>query len=99
MNTIKIKVTQKVLDQTAKSMNQEQIALSSIPKELAYCFQECTRSNKKTIILANSITLVLGDTSSIWRAHNNKSKDFDNLYTYLSSYPDKEFTFTCEMGS
>ncbi|SQD77580.1 hypothetical protein [Moritella yayanosii] len=46
---------------------------------------------------SGQLFLTLGDTSAIWRAHQDDPTDFDLLFSMLSSKPDKEFTFSYKL--
>ncbi len=96
METLKLKVTSKVINQAARAPGQQQIAISSPTGLLAVSISEANKKNRFRIRLADALTLQLGDTGAIWRAHNiEHEQDFDSLFDFLSGYPDKEFEFVC----
>ncbi|HDY7512065.1 TPA: hypothetical protein RQJ57_004338 [Vibrio vulnificus] len=99
MNKITLKVTSKVISHVinAQSKNQEQIALKVVSGQLLEQKHNITKSNKVDILVANQMTLTLGDTSAIWKSHQSDQVDFNVLFDFLSTKPDGEFEFTYEL--
>ena len=96
METIKLKVTSKVLAQLERAGNQQQIAMSEPTGSLAIAIGKCSKSNRLKMRFGGSLSLEVGDTGAIWRAHNDCHKsNFDRLFKFLSEQPDIEFTFVC----
>ncbi|CED61484.1 Putative uncharacterized protein [Moritella viscosa] len=100
MNLISIKVSAKVLDhiRTSISHNQEQIALKVVSGDLSYIIDTISKSRKVQLILAEQLVITLGDTSAIWKAHQEDVTDFDILFKMLSSKLDKEFVFSYKLS-
>ena len=99
MESIKLKVTSKVIDQSLKAKNQEQIAITSPTGSLASAIAEANKKNRIRLILGDAISLQLGDTGAIWRAHNPANEeDFDALFQFLSKFPNTEIEFVCSVG-
>ena len=48
--------------------------------------------------MAGQLVVTFGDTSAIWRAHQEDVTDFDILFKMLSSKPDKEFVFSYKVA-
>ena len=96
---ITLKVTSKVISHVinAQSKNQEQIALKVVSGQLLEQKHNITKSNKVDILVANQMTLTLGDTSAIWKSHQSDQVDFNVLFEFLSTKPDGEFEFTYEL--
>ena len=100
MDTIKLKVTSKVLKQIDVTKNQEQIAITNPTGSLVTSIAEANKRNPIRLEIASAFILTMGDTSAIWRIHNNESKtDFDSLFNLLKNYPDKEFEFICSVNA
>jgi predicted protein tyrosine phosphatase len=100
METVKLKVTSKVIAQVNKSEHehQEQIAITAPTGSLAPAIATANRHNRINISIASALTLNLGDTGAIWRAHNRGNEEaFDGLFEFLSRYPDKKFEFVCSI--
>lgn len=98
METVRLKVTTNSLEQKAKATNQEQIALKSTFRSISMKLAQASKKNQVCIRLANAFELKVGDTSAIWRAHNNENqKDFDRLFAFLSEKPDQEMEFICSI--
>lgn len=96
METVKLKVTSKVLKQSQKAANQEQIAITDATGSLAMSIAQVNKENRIRITIAGALSLDLGDTGAIWRAHNRDNEEaFDSLFEFLSRYPGKEFEFVC----
>ena len=96
METLRLKVTSKVINQAARAPGQQQIAISSPTGLLAVSISEANKKNRFRIRLADALTLQLGDTSAIWRAHNKEyERDFDSLFNFLAENADREFEFVC----
>lgn len=100
MQEIILKVTSRSLQYANKEdkWTNAQIAIIS-PKFNA------TKGNTVDIIIADVITLTIGDTHAIWYAHNknNKSKeDYKRLFSLLENHPDNNFKFlykVCDKNS
>ncbi|NRB80239.1 MAG: hypothetical protein HRU38_16480 [Saccharospirillaceae bacterium] len=99
MSLISIKVSAKVLDHISSSIshNQEQIALKVVSGDLSYIIDTISKSRKVQLIMAGQLVVTFGDTSAIWRAHQEDVTDFDILFKMLSSKPDKEFVFSYKL--
>lgn len=97
MEFIGLKVTSKVIQQTALSNAQEQIAVAQVPDHLKDVFAGLNKSNRQRIRIGSILELGVGDTHAIWGTHNEDSEDFKNLYSFLSGYPDKVFSFALEL--
>ena len=99
MESVKLKVSSKVIAQSKKDVNQEQIAITKIPGSLSTIIANAKKSNRVTIKIAGVLNLEVGDTSAIWKAHNsNYNQEFESLFEFLSKYPDKEFEFICTVS-
>jgi len=97
MESLKLKVSSKVLAQTQRAGNQEQIAITDPTEALAPIIAQASKKNRICLLLAGALTLYLGDTSAIWRAHNTQNETaFDALFEFLSKFPDQTFEFVCE---
>lgn len=96
MNLISVKVSTKVLAHIRSSIshNQEQIALIVVSGDLSCIIDTISKSRKVQLMMAGQLVVTLGDTSAIWRAHQEDTVDFDILFKMLSSKPDEEFVFT-----
>ncbi|ELV8644547.1 TPA: hypothetical protein RQL13_004481 [Vibrio vulnificus] len=99
MNKVTLKVTSKVIlhISNSKAKNQEQIALKVLSGQLLELKDQITKSTRVDILVANQITLTLGDTSAIWKTHQTNPAEFDLLFNFLSNKPDGEFDFTYEL--
>ena len=91
MSFVSVKVSVKVLDhiRSSSSKNQEQIALKDITGDLFHLIGTINKSRQVHLTMAGQLFLTLGDTSAIWRAHQDDPTDFDLLFSMLSSKPDK----------
>lgn len=102
MESLKLKVTSKVLAQVLKSenQNQKQIAIGdSKTGLLASALRAANKDNRIDINIAGAWTLAFGDTHATWRTHNSgKEKEFDALFEFLSKFPDMEFEFVCTLA-
>lgn len=97
MEFLKLKVTSKVLAQSQKAFNQEQIAITDPTEALAPIIAQASKQNRICLVFAGALTLYIGDTSAIWRAHNCQNEAvFDALFEFLSKFPDQAFEFVCE---
>jgi hypothetical protein len=100
MQSIKLKVTSRVIEQSGKARNQEQIAISDPTGSLVPAIALATRKNRVRLVLGGAISLELGDTGAIWRVHNPfDEENFDALFGFLSKFPDTEVEFTCAVDS
>lgn len=97
MEFIELKVTSKVIQQTAVSNAQEQIAVVQVPDHLKAVFGDLNKKHPQKIRIGSVLELDVGDTHAIWGTHNESSEDFKNLYSFLSGYPDKSFCFALEL--
>jgi len=99
MSLISVKVSTKVLDHICSSIshNQEQIALKVTSGDLYSIIDTISKTRKVQLIMAGQLVVTLGDTSAIWRAHQEDVTDFDILFKMLSSKPDKEFIFSYKL--
>ena len=102
MDTVMLKVTQKVLAQSQKSPDQRQISISDASStELKAQFETAGKNRKIRLLLAKRISMWMGDTGAIWYSHNRASKknqdDFDQLFSLLAHHPDAPFQFICEV--
>lgn len=98
MESLKLKVTSKVLAQSKKAANQEQIAITNPTDALIPLIAQANKLNRICLIFAGTLPLDLGDSSAIWRAHNSQNEAaFDALFEFLANYPDQEFDFLCEI--
>ena len=99
MSLISVKVSSKALAHICSSMsqNQEQIALKVKLGDLYDTVRTTNKSRKVQLIIAEQLVLTLGDTSAIWKAHQEDVTDFDVLFKMLSSKPDEEFVFPCRV--
>ena len=95
---LRLKVTQKVLDQMQRAPGQEQIAIVSVPGPLSDTVAQLSKNNRARIRVAGALVLELGDTAAFWRSHNRDClRDFDSLFDLLRQYPDVEFDFPCNL--
>jgi hypothetical protein len=100
MESIKLKVTSRVLAQSRKVKHQEQIAITDPTGSLASAIALATKKNRIRLVLGNAISLELGDTGAIWRVHNPFDEaNFDALFKFLSKFPDTEVEFICSVDS
>lgn len=97
MEYIELKVTSKVIQQTAVSNAQEQITIVRVQDHLKPLFGDLNKKHRQKIRIGSVLELDVGDTHAIWGAHNGSSDDFKNLYSFLSGYPDKTFCFALEL--
>ncbi|MBN1295969.1 hypothetical protein JXA80_04255 [bacterium] len=98
MDTIKLRVTSKVLAQSKDRKNQEQIAISKPSKQVRDIVGEAKKTRRVKLLLAGAISLEFCNNGAIWYSHNLKNqKEFDALFTFLSQFPDTEFEFVCSM--
>ncbi|MGF1839639.1 hypothetical protein [Vibrio atlanticus] len=99
MTLISVKVSSKALEhiRSSTSKNQEQMALKVISGDLFHIVDTINKSRKVQLTMADQLALTLGDTSAIWRAHQEDATDFDILFNMLSSKPDKEFVFSYKL--
>jgi hypothetical protein len=75
-----------------------QIAYSNPSEDIVAQLAAVTRSNRVTLRFGGIITLVLADSSSIWRVHNEQfTEDFDILFDFLAHYPSRRMRFVCEV--
>lgn len=75
-----------------------QIAYSNPSEDIAAQLVAITRTNRIALRIGGLITLVVADSSSIWRAHNKEAPDdFDYLFDFLSHYPSRKMRFVCEV--
>lgn len=89
METVKLKVTSRVINQTQNAQNQEQIAITEPSGPLASVIAAANSENRINVIFASALSLVLGDTGAIWRAHNRGNEDaFDGLFEFVYSIAD-----------
>ncbi len=95
MNQISMKVTVKALKHinSITSKNQQQIAIKAISGDLSSIVGTLNKSCKVNIKVSNQLLLSLGDTTAIWRSHQETPEDFDMLFKMLQCKPDKEFIF------
>jgi hypothetical protein len=99
MESLKLQVTEGVLAQVKKSVNQEMIAIGySKMGSFAPSLSAANTGNCIRINIAGAWTLDCCDTHAIWRSHNpDKEKEFDALFEFLSKFPDKKFEFVCTL--
>ncbi|MBW1803029.1 MAG: hypothetical protein JRJ85_20140 [Deltaproteobacteria bacterium] len=99
MGEISLVVTEAVLAEVGRGHDfQKQIALRKSSNDISAHLANINRDNMMTIILGNSIRLIVGDIGAIWRAHNNDHlEDFDDIYNLLSRRPDEEFRSICHI--
>jgi hypothetical protein len=100
MESLKLKVTSKVLAQVLKFENQKQIAIEdSKTGLLAASLHAANKTNCIHINIAGAWVLAFCDTHATWRSHNpGKEKEFDALFEFLSKFPDQEFEFVCALA-
>ena len=100
MGEITLVVTKDVLVEVFVKYNhyEKQIALRKASDDIIPLLVGINRDNRKTIILGNSIRLILGNNHAIWREHNDKHlEDFDDIFHLLSRRPDIEFRCLCQI--
>ena len=68
MESVKLKVTSKVIAQSKKATNQEQIAITKVTGSLSTVIGNANKSNRVTIKIADALSLEVGDTSAIWNS-------------------------------
>ncbi|MEZ9534006.1 hypothetical protein BCT40_05930 [Vibrio lentus] len=93
MDSITIKVSSKSIQHIANSQvrNQEQIVFKATSGKLVEKSPLATKHNMIKITVLGQLNLLLGDTSAIWRSHQENKSDFDALYDLLKQKPDAEF--------
>ena len=96
---ISLWVTRKVVAHTESSpSNQRQIAFRSASSELHERLSQASRHQRVKLRLGGVVPVEVGDTSAIWRAHNEEhSAGFDALFSLLASYPGQPMRFVCEL--
>ncbi|WKE67263.1 hypothetical protein PVT67_08515 [Gallaecimonas kandeliae] len=92
MDTVQLRVTNAVMEQAVRGRHQEQIAISGAVGAFDRLLRFCNREQRIMVRLAGALDLVIGDTSAIWRSHQESPADFDSLYALLASKPDTNFT-------
>lgn len=101
MGQLELVVTRAELDHCKETGNksERQITLRSPSADIADIIKGLNRNNRVTLVLGSCVSLVVGDTSAIWRAHNEEySEDFDILFNLLARRPDREMRFLCELA-
>jgi hypothetical protein len=100
MATIDLVVTQKVLDRVAAGHTGEsKIALRAPSAEIALAVSQIRAHKRVRARLGGCVTLVLGDTGAIWRAHNQDHlENFDDLFRLLARRPGVPMRFICELA-
>lgn len=101
MNLLKLKVTSKVLNHvhSVADINQQQIAFLAISGDLREQASTIRKDRRYSVIIADQIHLILGDTSAIWRSHQDNTDGFDLLFQLLSFNTNKEHSFTYQLLS
>ena len=99
MSEISLRVTKAELEHVADAgRDQRQIALTSPSPDIAEEIQSITAKNRRLLVIGGCIEFVLADKSALWRAHNeDRSKDFDALFTLLARHPGQEMRVLCEL--
>jgi hypothetical protein len=97
MAEISLYVTRDVVNHVATTpANQQQITYRDVTADIAGRLREATRENRVQLRLGNLLILNVGDTGAIWRSHNDdRSCDFDSLFSMLARYPDRPMRFLC----
>jgi len=100
MATIRLRVTQKVLDHAAAGhRGQRQVAMRLPSEELRAVIGGLGHGVRVPLGLGGFLTVVAGDTGAIWETHNaDHAEDFETLYALLASKPGREMEFTCEVA-
>lgn len=100
MATIRLRVTQRVIDHVAAGHTGErQLAMRLPSEEIRSIIGGLGRGNRQRLRLGGLLTVVAGDTGAIWASHNTEhAEDFQALYSLLASKPDREMVFTCELA-
>ena len=97
MPHIKLKVTQKVLEQVERvGTSQMQIAIKGGSEDIEKAVLGANRDNKIVIPVSGTFLLVVGDSGAIWLSHQvtkTQTNDFQNLYQLLARRPDYVVTF------
>lgn len=94
MSHITLTVTAKVLQQSARAKNQEQMAIRK-PSQNLQINAGC-KANPIVISINGTFDLRVGDTGAIWQIHQktpSQQADFAYLYAVLSRWPGSELTF------
>jgi len=94
MAYIKLKVTSKVLEQSKRAVNQEQIAITDVSGVIATPISNANKRNQVSLTIGHIFKLKVGGRHAIWKVHNSHNKKgFESLFGFLSKHPDQEFKF------
>lgn len=101
MATVRLRVTQRVLDHSAAGhRGQRQVAMRLPSEEIRAVIGGLGHGVRAQLSLGGFLTVVAGDTGAIWETHNAEhAEDFERLYALLASKPDWEMVFICEVVS
>jgi hypothetical protein len=98
MNHITLAVTEAVIHQVQKAgENQRQIAIQGASPELLARIQNARAEAPTAVCILNAFELVVGDTSAIWRSHQQtqiQAEDFSSIYELLERRPNHSVCFT-----
>ena len=99
MGQISLLVTSRVLERDSpERLNERQIAYRSPSEDLKAALGTASSTNRMAIDLGEFVTLVVGDTSAVWRSHNvDRARAFDAFFGLLSQRPDREMRVLCDM--
>ncbi len=99
MSELSLRVTKRVIAYAqGERIRERQIAYSSPSADIAGRLSAITKSNRVTVQIGGFVTFVVGDSSAIWRSHNESvSDDFDALFTLLATHPSKRMRFVCDV--
>jgi hypothetical protein len=96
---LSLTVTSGILAQSLSATDtRRQIAINAPSPDLAAKLSTASATKPITLRIGGLLTLVVGDTHSIWRAHNvHRPADFDRLYEFLANYPSARMRFLCDV--
>ena len=86
-----LKVTSRSLQYAKKEGKWSHAQIAIISPEF-----QANKEKSIDIIIADVITLKIGDNHAIWYAHNKNTgskEDFKKLFSLLANHPDKKFRF------
>ena len=99
MGEISLAVTTPALEYAQGTREKErQISFRAASPDIARQLLAASAEHRVKLRLAEAITLIVGDTSAIWLAHNSQyADDFANLFAFLARYPSQHMRFLCEV--
>ena len=101
MTQITLLVTRAVKERDVpERIKERQIAYRSPSADIAPSLKTANAERRIPIRLGGFVDLAVGDTGAIWRSHNvGQDQAFDKLFDLLSSRPEIEMRFLCEVIS